>query len=223
MSAPVYIARSTRAEHAEISGGVPNELTLSYMADIQAGDFLLIGALLTFSASASIGSITKPAEFENMGVSASFNDDLAQYAGNIAMFSRIADGTESGTVELSAFSDVGNVLAAQMYQFREASGRLILVGSSSTKSNGDGDSTITLNAITVNGSGRTLVGFVAGDISSVAFSGYEAESVNTGMELHVREDVASDGAVTSSGGGSNGWATAHLSLYSPGGRSFIVN
>lgn len=222
MSAPVFIAKSTRVSDSEI-GGVGSSVNLDYMGSILAGDLLLICAL-NLHPGATIGSVGSPGAFSGIGVNAAFQDSGNVYAGNMSIFARVADGSETGFVTVTGFSDVGQTLSAQMYQFRsDPAGKQVLIESSTEDEDGDGAATIDWNAISVNGAGRTLLAFVVGNFGAISIAGYVSTATDSDMELHIREDVASDGAVTSSGGNSSGWATAHISLFSPLGRSFIVN
>lgn len=223
MSAPAYVARSTKTV-LNGTGGASNTVALPYMAGIQPGDYLLICAVNQFPG-ALTGSVTIPAGFTSLGVNASFSDSSAAFSGTMAIWERIADGSEIGSVDVGGFSDVNWTLTCQMYQFRMTpSGRRILLGSSATKGDQDGAATIIWPAITIPGAGRTLLAFHAGTHnSSPAISGYTLQADDDVLMLFTKEDVSSDGSVTSIGGGSAGYATAHMSIFSPAGRNQILN
>lgn len=223
MSAPIYLNKSTKTVQAG-SAGVPATLNMPYMGSILAGDQLYICALIQHPG-ATLGSLTAPSGFSGTGINGSFNDSSPAYAGNMSVYERTADGTESGTVAIGGFSNVAFTMTAQMYQFRSTpSGKKILIATSAVKTNSDGNSTMTWNTLTLNGGGRTLLAFQAGDhTGSPAITGYTLQVDDGEILLFDKEDVATDGSVTSAGGGANGYATAHVAIYSPAGRNQILN
>ena len=81
-------------------------------------------------------------------------------------------------------------------------------------------------AVTVGGSERTLIAFVANEADPGVPSGYTGSFTDnyTGiyLECNTKENVSSDGSVTD-GGGSVAWASFHISIRNGSTRSFIVN
>jgi len=164
-------------------------------------------------------------------VTGGFNNSAVALVGNGAVFYKAATGSENGGfVTVTRTGDTGGLttFSAIIYQYRDAN----TIEDSDLKDDGNGDATITWNAVTVGGSVRTLLALV-GQKDSIAIStptGYTArtsdsDGMNMTLELKDYENVSSDGSVTATGGRTDGWITVHMSIYwqVQGGGSFIVN
>ncbi len=228
MAAPSFIAKGT------VSSGSGASVTPAYPGGIVVGDVLFLLAVSN-QLGGSIGSIDGISGW-TLYDGGTYKNSLSQIVGSCGLFYKIASGAEVGTVTVTRGGDTGGAtsFAAQIYQYRGGSlGASIEVGGSMNNT-GDGNSTITWNAITVGGNERTLVALLAQQIDSSpgAPAGYSSDAVDTisagsiavDLDCNSYEDVGSDGAVTVGSGTSNGWVTFHLSLFSPStGRSFIIN
>lgn len=223
MASPSFIDKGTYG-----FGDGPT-VTPAYPAGVQAGDILII---LAFSQQegVTIGGISTPAGYSNLG-GGGISDSVPNPIGGFQVFYKIADGTESGTINVTRTGDTGpsTLFIAQIYLIRGSgavaleSGRVGNVGSSST---------ITYQSINLTGNERLLLALVVqNDDSGVGTpTGYtlgasdDVPSVPTGqVALFYLEDAASDGLVTSIGGSSEGWGTFHMAVFNVRGRSFIVN
>lgn len=226
MSAPTFIAKSSGAS-ASGGAGLGATASLPYMGSIQAGDILFILAA-ALSSGASIGSISAPAGFTGFGGGSTFNDNVAVVAGNAALFYKIADGTESGNVNVTGFSNLTVEIRAQMYQFRSSTAIRTLIDDTAVKSNGNGAATMVWNALTLTGGGRTLLAFSLQTGGSPGVpSGYTNvanDSISPAiLRVDTVEDVSSDGSVSASGGSTAGWFTTHVAIFSPSGKFQIIN
>jgi hypothetical protein len=217
MSAPTFIAKSVKVT-APGTGGVVENASLNYMGSILAGDELYIFAM-TDCPGAATGSVTGPAGWEAMG-GTSFNDNNPAFAGVIQGFKKTADGTESGSVTVQGLSDVNFTVHAQMYQFR--ADKQILVEDTATVGNGDGAATIQYAALSLGGNARTLLAFCGSPAGLPGVpTGYVSAASDSALYLFTKENTGADGAVTSTGGDTGGWATLHASTFTPTGYSFI--
>lgn len=153
--------------------------------------------------------------------------------GFIYLYSKLATGSESGTevVSRTVGSNPGATFAGQVYSFR---GDAFITIESKVTNKGASD-TITWNAVTVSGTERTLAAFVVninGGNPGVP-TGYTNRASDTladgtYFELHSKDNVSSDGSVTTTGGSLDEWGSFHHSIYNAtpaitGPRTFIVN
>jgi hypothetical protein len=220
MAAPAYIAAGTKGS------GTGSSINVTYPT-VSANDFLIIWAM-----SIGGGTIATPTGFTKImnGIlrTPPFTNVGVGYA-----FYKIASGSESGTIAVSRSGHSGsNTFIGQMYQYRGT--QYIGYESENHSPYGGNGDTITWDAVTVNGTERTLCALIAnydaGNPGSP--SGYtNNQSDNTGgeyLECNTKANVSSDGSVTATGGSSQGWLTTHITIYngaapSSVGRSFIVN
>src|SRR5688500_7797204 len=104
---------------------------------INPGDILFIHA--GSQRGGMIGSIsTTDPDWTPMGSSSIFQDSAPVNAGNAVLLYKIADGSESGTVPILAFSDDDVDVIAQMYKYRQSTGQAIRVEDHNSKTNGNG-------------------------------------------------------------------------------------
>jgi hypothetical protein len=220
MAAPGYIQKGS----ADFGDG----LTINplYPVSIQEGDFIFLVAF-SQQLGATIGAINTPAGFTPVGGAGMVNS-LSQPLGGMSVFMKVADGTESGTLPVSRTGSTGpsTLFIAQMFAFR---GGLLKI--ESVSNNTGYSSTVTYNALVVNGNERTLIGFFAqnddsgvGSPADYTAHTFAVPSIPTGeIGCFYKEDVDAAPAATSIGGSTEGWATVHLALFNVRGRSFIVN
>lgn len=178
------------------------------------GDLLLMLAMSQQGG----GSINTPSGYTLVDAG-NFNTSAPAAAGTAGVWYRIVDGTEA-SFTLTRTGSTGS-FCVQFYLF--SAGTNVTIESEATKSDGDGNSTITYSTVTVNGSRRTLIALIAQlDSSNPGTpSGYvesasdtvDAGPIQIALECNTKEDVTSDGSVTSTGGSGNGWITFHLAIY----------
>lgn len=208
------------------AGGVGVTVDVPYPPSVQPGDFLIIHA--GSARGGTIGSISTTDPFISLGASSIFQSNVPAIAGNAVMLIKVADGTESGTVPVLAFSDDDVDVCATMYRYRQSTGQAIRIEDAVSKMDGNGNATVTWNGVTVGGNARTLLALsvqLGGQPATPA--GYTQRAIDTDLGISLKladaEDVGADGLITASGGLAAGWATHHVSLFSAAGRSFIVN
>lgn len=209
---PEYVASSAKVS-ASGTSGVPETIDVAYPAGIQAGDLLIIVATL-IQTGGSVGSITIiPSGWDSNNNT--FPDSTLVYAGNVNIYRKIATGSESGTIELEGTCNANYSVHAKMFAIRSSAG--VSLEDVDVNTTGNGASTISWNATTVGGTHRTLLAFAVGNMGVVpAPSGYTSETNDGEIRFFSKEDVSSDGSVTTSGGDSAGWATVHMSILAPG-------
>ena len=217
MAAPGFISKGTKDE------GNGSSVAPTYPGGIQAGDHIFIMAENVQSP--TVVGIDTVAGYT------SISEETFTW-GTAKLMYKIATGSESGTETVSRSGSSGtpaDFLMAQIYVIRGNGSRLTL--ESSAFNSDTGNTTVTWDAVTVNGSQRSLFAFVVDyDGSGIsAPSGYSEEASDSSVaisgstiKLFSKEDVSSDGSVTSTGS-INGWATWHISEYNFSSRSFIVN
>lgn len=161
-----------------------------------------------------------------------FKDDALVDAGFAAIYHKKADGTEGGTTVQVDTAGIGTGFLGRIYQFR---GTNIEVEDTSENLDGNGNPTMEWDALDVNGGDRTLIAFVAQATSSSIGTpgGYTAvpsgeSTIDDGpialaIDASYLLNQSSAPAVTVGSGMSNGWITMHVALFTPSGRSFIVN
>lgn len=219
MAAPAYQGKGTKAS------GTGSSVTPTYMGSINANDLILL-----YVVSVGNGTITVPSGWVEFISGTIIYPPTAV----VKLYRRLALGTESGTITVSRSGHSGSsTLMAQLYQYRGTA--QITVESSAYPTYGGSSSTITWNAVTVGGSERTLAAFVVnyngsdpGTPTGYTNSATDNDGSGTYMELNTYANVSSDGSVTATGGSSNGWTTAHLSIYNApvpagGKRFFVIN
>ena len=212
--APAYIGKSSKQSQA---GGpsVAVILDLPYPVGIQAGDLLIVAGLDLHVGVGSTASVIVLTSGWTGGLNTAYENSSNQYSGNFCLFTRIATGSESGDVQVQCFCDADHTGQAQMYIFRSASGSPIQIDSTSMNAVGDGAATITFNAVTVSGTHRSLIAMVGGSYGTPADpTGYTEATDDNTILVFIREDVSSDGLITTNGGQSDGWATGHMSIFS---------
>jgi len=147
-----------------------------------------------------------------------FKNDTPVTNGAAGLYYRTADGTETNP----SFSVTGIQNGCQIYQFR-GNGADLAIDTVSVKLDGDGASTITYPSVTVSGGKRTLVALLAmlDSNNPGTPTGYTRDALDTvdsgalmfALASHTLEDVDVGNSTTSTGGGLNGWATFHVSIY----------
>lgn len=216
MNAPTFIAVGTRNETT--SGSIAP----AYPGSIVLGDLLFLLAVSTDLG--SHGAIATPAGWTALVTTATLRDSSPADVGVMALFFKVAAGTESGsqTVTRTGTTGPGTAFAGQIYQFR---GREYDSNEQTNQQNSA--ATITWNAVFFSGARRTLLAFVgqADNTSAGTPAGYTNAAgggTNVYVGLNYQEDVTSDGAVTASGGTTSGWCTVHLSIFNPSGYSQVI-
>lgn len=221
MAAPVFIAKSTAVSG---TGAFVNQGYGSL--SIQPGDFLLIFACSN-QEGGSIGGITiADPDWIPCGGGIGFRDDSANNVGSIGAFYKIADGTESGSVQVDRAGDVGglNQMYSQMYQFR---GDLVSIHTFVTNILGDGDPTIVFGNVSVIGVESTTIALVAQITTDPGLpTGYDFNgSDNSGGVVIYLEcsslENSPGGSVTAADGSPDGWATIHITIFNISGSCFI--
>ena len=224
MPAPAYAAKST----ASTSNASPH--STNYMGSISAGDFLLLVVFTNQEFGGTPGSISTPAGWSLVSGGVGYRDSSLNNVGSFSAFYKIADGTEVGSVAVTITGSTGgsNLFYSQMYRFTGTPGPVLESGASNIL--GDGNATITVPATSVGGNARTLIALIGQNTNAPGTTtGYTNRATDSSggivAHLHIdtRDDVGSDGLVTAASGHADGWATIHLSIFSPLGRSFIVN
>jgi len=223
MSAPAFGSKGTE-DHSQTG-----TITPAYPGTVNAGDILFL-MVMNYQGGVTIGSIGSVAGWTLLE-SGNFKDSSPVTVGNAALFYKIATGSEAGTVSVTRTGDTGGTteFAGQIYSFSGANA----IESHNMNSTADGSSPIDFDAVTVGGNERTLVALYAGLDSlpggvPAGYTNKAQDTISTGafdytLDCHDKENVSSDGAVTGTGGTLNGYVTFHLSLFTPAGRSFIVN
>ena len=208
--APAFIAKGT--EDANTGATVAP----TYMGSIVANDMLFAFAISN-QQGGTIGNIGTPSGWTKVDMRI-YRNSGGTIVGNVGLYYKIATGSESGTLSISrtGSTGAGKFFEAQLYQFR---GTANIALESYNVTDGGGSTTVTWNSVTVGGLKRTLLAFVGLNRATVAAgvpSGYTQEAsdiANLTMDLNVKEDVSSDGAVTATGGTVDGWGSFHLSIY----------
>lgn len=218
MAAPSFIDVTTVA----VNTGSSVTVNYSGLSSIQDGDILFLFAVNS-QIGVSVGSISAPGDWVSIQNPAAFRNNVSQLNGTMAVYYKIANGTETGSVECNRTGDTGGDFLACICQFR---GIKVVLGNHSTNQESS-SATITWNEVTFSGAEGTAIGF-GGELSDTMDtpSGYTA-AISSGSAAHIsidyKEDVVSVPSVTASGGSSDGWATVHLVIFNALGRSFIVN
>jgi hypothetical protein len=202
-----FIAKGTKAETTAA------DMNIVCMDDVEAGDLLVIQVL---NIQDTVGNLSTPSGFT------AINEEVHSW-GTTGWYYKVAAGTESLTsINVSRTGSIGgmdNYMIGQIYQFRRDNITLA-VESSDTNKDLANDGIITYGAITVSGPGRTLAALAANyDGTYVSTpSGYVSKASdgsslisNVILALFTKENVSSDGAVTSEGS-LNGWGSAHISI-----------
>jgi hypothetical protein len=217
-SAPVVVSKGTA------SAVTTATVTPSYPASVQANDIIFI--LVISHQPVSIGVINLPSGWNEAG-QGTYANNVPTNQGRVALFWKRAVGGESGTVSITRTGDTGTdgCFFAQMYQVTGCVTSGNPWDAVVAKYNGNGATTVTWDAVTVSGSGRTLLAFVAqaDNVASGTPSGYTqtvtASATNTGtdaeLQLFDEKDVFSDGSITATGGQTEGWVTYHISAIPP--------
>lgn len=221
MPAPAFVEVTSVTADTDDSVGV----AYSGLTEILVGDLLFL-FVVNSQIGGTVGTISTPSGWTSIHNPAAFRDGSNTLNGTMALFYRIADGTEAGSVDVSRTGSTGGMgqdFLACMAQFRGT--RPII--STHQVNQESAASTITWNAVSFSAGEATAIGF-EGQLSGTADSpaGY-TEAISSGNQAHIsidyKEDVASAPSVTASGGSSDGWATIHLVIFNALGRSFIVN
>lgn len=210
---PTFIAKSTTST----TNG--SSVDQDYMGSIQAGDRLYILAVSFQEEGGDVGDVSIASGWTEVAGGIGFRNSALTNVGTGKLFSRVATGSEVGAVTVSRTGSTGsvNTLYTQMYQFR---GVDMVSEAFATNILGDGNTTVTYDAVSVGGNHRTLIAF-CGQIGPVpdAPSGYtNAATDDTGsgflsLRCDVKEDVSSDGLITATGGNTSGWFSIHVSMY----------
>lgn len=192
------------------------------VGSIQPGDDLF---LLTYN-----GLLADP-DWTILG-DGTFEDDGLAAVGYSALYHKKAVGDEGATSLNVTYAGIGLAYAGRVYQFR---GTNTQIEDTAVNDTGNGGATIQWNALDVDGGDRTLIAFACQATSSTIGTptGYTAASggestIDSGpiafaMDCNYLLNQSSGPAVTTSGGPTNGWITIHTALFTPAGRSFIVN
>lgn len=211
ISVPSFVAKGTKDEDTGSS------VDPAFMAGITSGDILIIQVL---NIQSTVGSVGSASGFSTM-------TEQTFTWGTIKFFYKVADGTETGTINISRSGSSGGMGDFMMAQIYQISGNTITLEDIEVSS--DQLSTITWSAVTVGGAGRSLFALVTDyDGAGVSGpSGYSLEATDNSvgvsgatMAIFSKENVSSDGSVTGSGS-SNGWGALHLSVY--GANPFNVD
>lgn len=216
------------------SGG---SVDVPYMVDIENGDIIYILVATRQSLPASvIHDISTPAgwklEVKSLKKLGGSNNGYG------ALFSKKATGSEAGnvTISVSGGDSVLDQITGMMVNFRDIS----LSTEDISFKDRDSNSTITWDAVDVNGEGRTLAAFfyaITGgldpDIDINTPSGYTkavedkaGPTITATIQLYVKEDVSTDGSISATAvvdDYTQEWFTIHVSIFHSGSRSFIVN
>jgi len=211
--APEYIGKG------DVDGNTTAEIYPEYPASgVLEGDSFIMLAV-SDQLGVTIGTINTPTGWTQEAIGG-FNNSAVAAVGIGAVFYREADGTENGGfVTLQRTGDTGGstTFTAIIYHYR---GDNVVVEDAVVKTNGNGNTTITFDAVTVGGSHRTLLAMV-GQKDSISIgtpTGYTAratdsDGLNMTLDLKDYEDVSSDGSVTTTGGRTDGWISFHVSIY----------
>lgn len=212
-AAPLFIDKSTAASG---NGATINQ---NYMGTILAGDLLVVVGLSYQESGGVIGDVVVDTPGWSEAGGQSFRNSTPINVGTFKAYTKIAVGGETGSITLSRTGSTGGstIFYTQMYRFR---GTNLQVEDFDWNILGDGNATVTYNAVTVGGAERTLIA-LCGQIGAQpsTASGYtnkatdESGGVVVDLRCDVKEDVASDGSVTASGGNNAGWATIHISIF----------
>lgn len=152
------------------------------------------------------------------------------------LYSKLATGSESGTEAVTRSSGGTKFFGGQVYSYDGDN----YITIESVSSNAGTSDTVTWSAVTVGDTERTLAAFSSNFNTTTTVTtptGYTNNADETlssldydvMLELNTKGNVSSDGAVTGTGGSSDGWGTIHVSIYNNtptgtgGSRSFIVN
>lgn len=213
MSFPDYISKGVKGS------GVGGTVTFDYMAGIEARDLLLL-----YVVSIGLGGLDADPSWEAVATGIFPNTPVAAWT----LYAKLADGTEAGSEDVDR-SVSGSLFMAQVYQFRSPFGTPVIESISNLTTGGITD-LITWGAVGVNGKERTLAAFVinydgANPATPALYTNEATDNDGTTfMELNVKENVIAGGAVTATGGSSDGWTTVHLALRTrPAARNFIIN
>lgn len=223
MPAPAFV------QVTSVSADTDDSVSVAYsgLTEILVGDLLFLFAVNS-QIGGTVGTISTPSGWTSIHNPAAFRDGSSTLNGTMALFYRIADGTEAGSVEVLRTGSTGGGgqdFLACMAQFRGTGTRPII--STHQVNQESAVSTITWNAVSFSAGEATAIGF-EGQLSGTADTpaGY-TEAISSGNQAHIsidyKEGVASAPSVTASGGSSDGWATIHLVIFNALGRSFIVN
>lgn len=202
------------------NAGTATSVTPSYPASVAAND--IIWLLAISHQPVSIGVIDLPSGFTQVA-QGTYQNSAPANQGRAALFWKRAAGGESGTVTVSRTGDTGvdGVFFAQMYKQSgcNTSGDPY---DAVTPTYGPGNATVQYGSVTVGGSERTLLAFIAqadnastvdppstysGLVNDVTSSGTDAE-----LLLCYKQNVSTDGSTTSTGGETEGWTTFHVSV-----------
>lgn len=213
-TAPLFVTGATAVS------GTGSSIDQGYMGSIVAGDILIIFAGSYQEMGGSIGDIDTPSGWTPCGGGIGFRNSSLVNVGTAKAFYKIATGSEVGSVTITRTGSTGgsNAFSSQMYQFRGGSSGI--VEDFSTNQLGDGNATVSWNAVAVGGAERTLIALCAQiGVTCDTPSGYTNEGdVAIGgaiaLRCDVREDVSSDGSVTATGGDTAGWLSIHISIFS---------
>ena len=216
MSAPQFIAKGTKGQ------GTGASVNFTYMGGIQERDMLFLYVM-----SVGNGAITVDASWE-LVVNGVFPPGPP--TGTWRLYKKLATGAEAGAEAVTRAGHSGtDLFLAQVYQMRSPVG-VPTVEATAYLTTGSTNATITWSAVTVSGTQRTLLAFAFNynGAAPATPAGYTEQATdNDGssyLDLNVKENVISGGAVTAANGSANGWTSLHLSMYSmPNARSFIVN
>jgi hypothetical protein len=216
MPAPVFVGVGS---YNEASGSSVN---IAYPAGITAGDIIFL-AIANKQIFPAVGGIDAPVGWDVMAGGLGFRDGGAVVTGSMAVFKKVANGSESGnqTITRSGGTGVGTGIGGIMILIRGK-----VVEDFSTRQE-ESLATITWNAVTVGGNARTILAIVGQanglDVSGTP-SGYTNAS-NDGsivnLAVNYMEDVGADGAITATDGSADGWATMHISIFNPSGSVYI--
>lgn len=212
--------------------GVLNQtstIALGYPSSIQAGDLLIL------LANSVVGgySINVPSGFT------SFYNGLyggSSQAGYLFCY-KIADGTEAGTISVTRTGGgygINDNFLGRIFRYA-VDNKKINIETSNTDLDTNG--TADWGALSINGMGRTIISaIVSWTLDDTLIADKPASYTSRGfynggggnfltVAIADKENVSSAGAqsVSIDPGTTYGWVTMHLSIFSPAGRSFIVN
>lgn len=213
------------------SGGTGGSVTPTYPATPSANDIFLL-AVLSYSSGGT--TISTPAGWSVVD-NVTFEDDSNNEDGSAAVFYKISDGTETGTVTVSktGATGAGTVMFAQMYRYSD-----VEIGNPVeriTFTDNNGGSTVTFGSSgSFARSGRTIIAITlqtstTATTTPTSYTNRAADSDASGIGAYLRlddyEDRASVSATSASNGNALGNVGAHFALRpdAPLIRSFIVN
>lgn len=214
MAAPAFGAAGTPA------ASTSNSVSPTLPSGIQANDIIFILAVKHAPNTSGTLDINTPSGY-SAAAGGTLTRDFISFQPHMVgrLFWKRATGSESGTVALTGVGDTGadTVFYAQAYRFTGAATSGDPWDSIVARGYQDDLANIDLEAITVSGSERTLIGFGAYTGGQVApgwasYTSRNTVSTNTGQDAglscYTKDNVSSDGSVS----GSNAVATNDFAM-----------